>query len=97
MYSSVVKSSSSIPSSANTARIAETELPGLMTPELVNLLAPGSTPHATAFQVIGACPALDVVLTSTSTRRHWDDARAALAEPIPDKRLRTVLDVLSAG
>ncbi|MFE3505395.1 aldo/keto reductase [Kitasatospora sp. NPDC059160] len=73
------------------------ELPGLMTPELVNLLAPGSTPHATAFQVIGACPALDVVLTSTSTRRHWDDARAALAEPIPDKRLRTVLDVLSAG
>ncbi|MFI9365600.1 aldo/keto reductase [Kitasatospora sp. NPDC053057] len=73
------------------------ELPGLMTPELVNLIAPGSTPHAAAFQVIGACPALDVVLTSTSTRRHWDDARVALAEPIPDKRLRTVLDVLSTG
>ncbi|MFD0396627.1 aldo/keto reductase [Kitasatospora sp. NPDC127121] len=73
------------------------ELPGLMTPELVNLIAPGSTPYTAAFQVIGACPALDVVLTSTSTRQHWDDAWAALAEPIPDKRLRTVLDVLSAG
>ncbi|MFF2747737.1 aldo/keto reductase [Kitasatospora sp. NPDC058048] len=73
------------------------ELPSLMTPELVNLIAQGSTPHAAAFQVVGACPALDVVLASTSTRRHWDDARAALAEPIPDERLRTVLDVLSTG
>ncbi|MER7668157.1 aldo/keto reductase [Kitasatospora sp. NPDC096128] len=73
------------------------ELPRLMTPELVNLIAPGATPHAAAFQVIGACPALDVVLTSTSMRRHWDDARAALAEPIPDERLRKVLDVLSVG
>ncbi|MEY9846185.1 hypothetical protein ABH940_003270 [Streptacidiphilus sp. BW17] len=50
-----------------------------------------------AFQLIGACLALDVVLTSTGTRQHWDDARAALAQPIPDERLRTVLDVLSAG
>ncbi|MGK4581738.1 aldo/keto reductase [Kitasatospora sp. HPMI-4] len=73
------------------------ELPGLMTPELVNLISPGATPHAAAYQLIGACPALDVVLTSTSTRRHWEDAREALAQPIPDDRLRTVLDVLSAG
>ncbi|MCX4758689.1 aldo/keto reductase [Kitasatospora purpeofusca] len=73
------------------------ELPGLMTPELVNLIQPGSTPHTAAFQLIGACPALDVVLTSTSTLQHWEDARDALAQPIPDERLRTVLDVLSAG
>ncbi|MCG6499242.1 aldo/keto reductase [Kitasatospora sp. A2-31] len=73
------------------------ELPDLMTPELVNLVQPGSTPHTAAFQVVGACPALDVVLTSTSTLQHWEDARAALAQPIRDARLRTVLDVLSAG
>ncbi|MCG6496909.1 aldo/keto reductase [Kitasatospora sp. A2-31] len=73
------------------------ELPGLMTPELVNLIQPGSTPQAAAFQLIGACPALDVVLTSTSALQHWEDARDALAQPIPDARLRTVLDVLSAG
>ncbi|WP_231607827.1 aldo/keto reductase [Streptacidiphilus albus] len=72
------------------------ELPSLMTPELVNLIQPGSTPHTAAFQLIGACPALDVVLTSTSTSQHWDDAREALAKPIPEQRLRTVLDVLSA-
>ncbi|MEV7925410.1 aldo/keto reductase [Kitasatospora sp. NPDC088779] len=73
------------------------ELPGLMTPELVNLISPGATPHAAAYQLIGTCPALDVVLTSTSSRRHWEDARDALAQPIPEQRLRMVLDVLSAG
>ncbi|GAA1994340.1 NUDIX domain-containing protein [Kitasatospora viridis] len=73
------------------------ELLDPMTPELVNLIQPGSAPHVAAFQLIGACPALDVVLTSTSTIRHREDARSALAQPIPDERLRTVLDVLSAG
>ncbi|MFJ1706859.1 aldo/keto reductase [Kitasatospora sp. NPDC088346] len=73
------------------------ELPALMTPELVNLIQPGSNPYAAAFHLVGACPALDVVLTSTSSRAHWDDATAALARPIPEDRLRKVLDVLSAG
>ncbi|KQV20853.1 MULTISPECIES: aldo/keto reductase [unclassified Kitasatospora] len=73
------------------------ELPGLMTPELVNLIQPGSNPHAAAFHLVGACPALDVVLTSTSSRTHWDEAAAALAAPIPEDRLRKVLNVLSAG
>ncbi|MDH6116999.1 aryl-alcohol dehydrogenase-like predicted oxidoreductase [Kitasatospora sp. GAS204A] len=73
------------------------ELPSLMTPELVNLIHPGSNPHAAAFHVVGSCPALDVVLTSTSSREHWDGATTALAHPIPEARLRKVLDVLSAG
>ncbi|MFI9273931.1 aldo/keto reductase [Kitasatospora sp. NPDC052896] len=73
------------------------ELPGLMTPELVNLIQPGSNPHTAAFHLVGACPALDVVLTSTSTLGHWDDAAAALAVPISEERLRKVLDVLSTG
>ncbi|MEY9948393.1 aldo/keto reductase [Kitasatospora sp. GAS1066B] len=73
------------------------ELPALMTPELVNLIQPGSTPYAAAFHIVGSCPALDVVLTSTSSREHWDDATTALAHPVPEDRLRKVLDVLSAG
>ncbi|MFI9787388.1 aldo/keto reductase [Kitasatospora sp. NPDC051984] len=73
------------------------ELPALMPPELVNFLQPGSIPHAVAFQVLGACPALDIVLTSASNRAHWDEARAALARPIPEDRLRTVLDAISTG
>ncbi|QKW20576.1 aldo/keto reductase [Kitasatospora sp. NA04385] len=73
------------------------ELPALMTPELVNLVSPGTTPHTAAFRAVAACPALDVILTSASTRRHWEDAGAALAQPIPLGHLRTVLDVLSSG
>ncbi|WP_327677232.1 aldo/keto reductase [Kitasatospora sp. NBC_00458] len=73
------------------------ELPALMTPELVNLIQPGSDPHAAAFHLVGACPGLDVVLASISSRAHWDAAATALARPIPRDRLRKVLDVLSAG
>ncbi|MDH6579807.1 hypothetical protein P3T29_005495 [Kitasatospora sp. MAP5-34] len=47
--------------------------------------------------LVGSCPALDVVLTSTGSREHWDDATTALAHPVPEGRLRKVLDVLSAG
>lgn len=42
------------------------ELPSLMTSELVNLIAQGSMSCAAAFQVVGAGPALYVVLASTS-------------------------------
>ncbi|MGW2540048.1 aldo/keto reductase [Kitasatospora sp. NPDC001574] len=73
------------------------ELPALMTPELVKLIQPGSSPHAAAFHVVGGCPALDVVLASISSRAHWDDCATALARPIPEARLRRVLDVLSTG
>ncbi|GAA2118037.1 aldo/keto reductase [Kitasatospora saccharophila] len=72
------------------------ELMELMTPELVNLIQPGAAPSAAAFQVVGACPALDVVLTPARTLQRWEDAREALTKPIPIGRLRTVLDVLSA-
>ncbi|MCH0570162.1 aldo/keto reductase [Streptomyces sp. MUM 136J] len=67
-----------------------------MTPELVNLIRPGLSAAAAALLAAGSCPGLDVVLTSASTRDHWDDAAKALAAPLAAQELRRVTDELAA-
>ncbi|WP_246213416.1 aldo/keto reductase [Kitasatospora viridis] len=73
------------------------ELPGLMTPELVELIRPGLSVPAAALLVAGSCPGLDVVLVSASGQQHWDDAAKVLAEPLAVDRLRKVINALAAG
>ncbi|MFD8934322.1 aldo/keto reductase [Streptomyces sp. NPDC059578] len=72
------------------------ELLDAMTPELVNLIRPGLSAAAAAMLAAGSCPGLDVVLTSASTREHWDDAAKALAAPLTAEELRRVTDELAA-
>ncbi|MQT05666.1 aldo/keto reductase [Streptomyces jumonjinensis] len=73
------------------------ELLDAMTPELVNLIRPGLSAAAAALLAAGSCPGLDVVLTSASTREHWDDAAKALAAPLTAQELRRVTDELASG
>ncbi|MEV8479882.1 aldo/keto reductase [Streptomyces sp. NPDC051173] len=63
------------------------ELLAAMTPELVNFIRPGLSAAAAALLAAGSCPGLDVVLTSASTREHWDDVSKALAAPLTAKEL----------
>lgn len=72
------------------------ELLRAMTPELVDFIRPGLSPAAAALLAAGSCPGLDVVLTSASTREHWDDAAKALAAPLTAGELRKVTDELSS-
>ncbi|NJP66357.1 aldo/keto reductase [Streptomyces spiramenti] len=72
------------------------ELLSAMTPELVDFIRPGLSPAAAALLAAGSCPGLDVVLTSASTREHWDDAAKALAAPLTARELRKVTDELSS-
>ncbi|MGF1430438.1 aldo/keto reductase [Kitasatospora sp. LaBMicrA B282] len=73
------------------------ELPGLMTPELVELIRPGLSAPAAALLVAASCPGLDVVLLSASSPQHWNDAAKALADPLAADQLRKVIDVLATG
>ncbi|MEU2516346.1 aldo/keto reductase [Streptomyces syringium] len=72
------------------------ELLDAMTPELVNLIRPGLSAAAAAMLTAGSCPGLDVVLTSASTREHWDDVAKALATPLTAQELRKVTDELAS-
>ncbi|MFE6053216.1 aldo/keto reductase [Kitasatospora sp. NPDC056446] len=72
------------------------ELLDVMTPEVVNLLRPGLSAAAAALLAAGSCPGLDVVLTSASTREHWDDVAKALAAPLTAQELRRVTDELAS-
>ncbi|WP_058042543.1 aldo/keto reductase [Streptomyces roseifaciens] len=72
------------------------ELLDAMTPELVKLIRPGLSAAAAALLAAGSCPGLDIVLTSASTREHWDDVAKALAAPLTDQELRKVTDELAS-
>nr|WP_202528891.1 aldo/keto reductase [Streptomyces sp. SID486] len=72
------------------------ELLEAMTPELVNFIRPGLSAAAAALLAAGSCPGLDVVLTSASTREHWDDVAKALTAPLTAEELRRVTDELAA-
>ncbi|WP_411158326.1 aldo/keto reductase [Streptomyces sp. CBMA29] len=72
------------------------ELLDAMTPDLVNFIRPGLSAAAAALLPVGSCPGLDVVLTSASTRAHWDDAAKALAAPLTAEELRRLTDELAS-
>ncbi|MFJ3842256.1 aldo/keto reductase [Streptomyces sp. NPDC090054] len=71
------------------------ELLDLITPELVELIRPGTHPAAACLLAAGSCPSLDVLLVSASTPEHWNSAVSALDTPLTDTELRMVLDVLA--
>ena len=73
------------------------ELLDAMTPELVDLIRPGLSAAAAALLAAGSCPGLDVLLTSASTRAHWDDDAKALAAPLTARELKKVTDELASG
>lgn len=73
------------------------ELLSAMTPELVNFIRPGASAAAAALLAAGACPALDVVLTSASSREHWEDDAKVLTSPLAPAQLRRVTDALATG
>lgn len=73
------------------------ELLDAITPELVDLIRPGLSPGAAAVLAAASCPALDVVLTSASSRDHWDDVAKALTSPLTPDQLRRVTDELATG
>lgn len=71
------------------------EIPGLVTPELSELIAPGKTPAETALAVVASAPGVKRVLLSTGNPEHWMRAADAVGQPplSPDV-LRRVVDVL---
>ncbi len=72
------------------------ELPHLATAELAALLRPGLGIAQACLLAVASCPGVSRILLSASHRAHWNAALGALAaEPIPPKRLRSVLDVLA--
>ncbi|MFE2374272.1 aldo/keto reductase [Streptomyces sp. NPDC059398] len=73
------------------------ELLDAMAPELVSLIRPGLSAAAAALLAAGSCPGLDIVLTSASTREHWDDVAKALAAPLTSHELRKVMDELASA
>ncbi|GGV85040.1 oxidoreductase [Streptomyces gelaticus] len=73
------------------------ELLDAMTPELVDLIRPGLSAGAAAVLAAASCPGLDVVLTSASSRYHWNDAERALTSPLTPDQLRRLTDELATG
>ncbi|MFJ7244531.1 aldo/keto reductase [Kitasatospora sp. NPDC098652] len=67
------------------------ELPGLVTPELIDFVRPGLTAATAALLVAASCPGLDVVLLSASGAAHWQDARQAITVPLEPDKLRSVI------
>ncbi|MES4901057.1 MULTISPECIES: aldo/keto reductase [unclassified Streptomyces] len=71
------------------------ELPGMVTPELAELIEPGLTPAQAALRAVASTPGVTRVLLGTHNPAHWDAAAHTLAlPPIPLSTLRKVLDVL---
>ncbi|MFJ5925771.1 aldo/keto reductase [Kitasatospora sp. NPDC092948] len=71
------------------------EIPGMVTPHLAELIAPGKTPAEAALAVVASAPGVKRVLLSTEDPEHWTAAAEAVGRPplSPDV-LRKVVDVL---
>ncbi|MFF1959358.1 hypothetical protein ACFVWX_20530 [Streptomyces sp. NPDC058220] len=73
------------------------ELPALATAELTALLRTGVSVAQACLAAVASCPGVSMVLLSTASAEHWNDALTVLGEgPVPAKSLRKVLDVLAA-
>ncbi|MFJ7274845.1 aldo/keto reductase [Kitasatospora sp. NPDC098663] len=71
------------------------EIPGLVTPELSELIAPGKTSAETALAVVASAPGVKRVLLSTGNPEHWVGAAEAVGRPpLSPEVLRRVVDVL---
>jgi aryl-alcohol dehydrogenase-like predicted oxidoreductase len=71
------------------------QVPELFTPELVELIAPGSTPAQAALCVVGSAPGVRRVLIGTDKQEHWLQAVTALDGPVLSRdQLQRIVDVL---
>ncbi|MFJ6385594.1 hypothetical protein ACIQI7_37010 [Kitasatospora sp. NPDC092039] len=71
------------------------EIPGMVPPELSELISPGKTPAEAALAVVASAPGVKRVLLSTGNPEHWRQTAEAVGQPSlsPDV-LRRVVDVL---
>ncbi|GAB7180194.1 aldo/keto reductase [Kitasatospora sp. Ki12] len=71
------------------------EVPGLVTPELSELITPGRAPADAALAVVASIPGVKRVLLSTGDPEHWTRAAEVVGRPpLSPEVLRRVVDVL---
>jgi aryl-alcohol dehydrogenase-like predicted oxidoreductase len=71
------------------------EIPDMVTPELLELISPGSTPAQAALAVVASAPGVNRVLLSTGNPEHWRQAADAVGwPPLSPDVLRRITDVL---
>ncbi|WP_274562463.1 aldo/keto reductase [Streptomyces spiramyceticus] len=70
-------------------------VPGLVTPELAELIRSGSTPAGAGLAVVASAPGVRRLLVSTDQPQHWSEATTVIGQPpVPLDTLRKVTDVL---
>ncbi|MBV6701652.1 aldo/keto reductase [Kitasatospora aureofaciens] len=71
------------------------EIPGMVTPELSELIDPDKRPAEAALAVVASAPGVKRVLLSTGNPEHWGQAAEAVGQPpLSPNVLRRVVDVL---
>ncbi|MEU9042374.1 MULTISPECIES: aldo/keto reductase [unclassified Kitasatospora] len=71
------------------------EIPGMVTPELSELINSGKTPAEAAIAVVASAPGVKRVLLSAGNPEHWGQAAEAVGRPpLSPEVLRRVVDVL---
>ncbi|MFF0391504.1 aldo/keto reductase [Kitasatospora sp. NPDC004615] len=71
------------------------EVPKLVTPELAELIRPGSSPMQAGLAVVASAPGVRRVLLSTGNTGHWTDAAATVnGQQLSEAVMRRVVDVL---
>ncbi|TQF04806.1 hypothetical protein E6W39_24490 [Kitasatospora acidiphila] len=71
------------------------EIPGMVTPELSELINPGWSAAEVALAVVASTPGVKRVLLSTGSPEHWTQAAEAVGRPpLSPDLLRRVVDVL---
>ncbi|MGW1068329.1 aldo/keto reductase [Streptomyces aureus] len=73
------------------------ELPGIVDPELADLIQPGLTPAQACILATASCPGVTDVLVAAFSTSHWKEATDAVTQPPLDTaRLREITDVLAS-